>query len=93
MVIYTEFECVFYEGNSLKEKRSHIKRLMMKLRAEFNVAVAELDFHDLWRRTKLGVVTISNEQKHAEQMIQEVFRVIDSFPEFERTITHIERLS
>lgn len=92
MIVYTEIECMFYEGQSLKEKRSIIKRITMKLRTDFNVAVAELDFHDLWQRTKLGVVTISNEYKHAEQMIQEVLRMIDSFPEIERTITNIERL-
>lgn len=92
MIVYTEFECMIYEGQSIKEKRSLIKRMTMKLRNDFNVSVAELDFHDLWQRTKLGVVTISNEYQHAEQVIQEVLRVIDSFPEIERTITNVERL-
>lgn len=92
MIVYTEFECMFYEGQSLKEKRSVIKRMTMRLRNDFNVSVAELDFHDLWQRTKLGVVTVSNELQHAEKVIQEVLRVIDSFPEIERTITNIEQL-
>jgi len=92
MIVYAEVECMLYEGQSLKEKRSIIKRINAKLRKSFNVSVAELDYLDLWQRTKFGIVTISNERVHAEQVIQSVFAVIDSFPELERTITHIDRL-
>ncbi|GGJ44403.1 hypothetical protein GCM10007111_03080 [Virgibacillus kapii] len=81
-----------YEGRSLKQKRSVIKRLISKLKHDFNVAVTELDYHDLWQRTKLGIVTISTEQKHAEQVIQGVLRVIDSYTELERTITDVEKI-
>ena len=92
MIIYAEIECLLYEGNSLKQKRSLIKKVLTKLKNDFNVAVAELDYHDLWQRTKLGIVTISNEKVHAEKVIQSVLRIIDTFPELERTITEIERM-
>lgn len=92
MIIYAEVECMMYEGHSLKSKRSIMKRLMAKLRNEFNVAVTELDYHDLWQRTQVGIVTISTDRKHAEQVIQEVLRVIDTYSEMERTITDVERL-
>ena len=92
MIVYTEVECMLYEGQSLKDKRSVIKRIIAKLRMDFNVAVAELDYHDLWQRTKFGIVTVANEQVHAEKVIQGALRVIDSYPEIERTITNIERL-
>ncbi len=92
MIIYAEVECMLYEGHSLKQKRSVIKRLMAKLRNELNVAVTELDYHDLWQRTKLGVVTVSNEKPHAEQVIQESLRIIDTFNELERTITDVEHV-
>ena len=92
MICYAEVECMFYEGTSLKDKRSHIKRITSKLRNNFNVSIAELDYHDLWQRTKLGIVTISNEQVFSEKVIQGVLEVIDTFPEIERTITNIERL-
>ncbi|WP_047981230.1 DUF503 domain-containing protein [Ornithinibacillus contaminans] len=90
MIISLEVECMLYDGHSLKEKRSVIKRLLARLRKDFNVAVTELDYHDLWQRTKLGVVTISNERSHGEQVMQEVLRVIDTFSEIERTITTID---
>lgn len=92
MIIYAEVECMMYEGHSLKSKRSIIKRLLVKLRNNFNIAVTELDYHDLWQRTKLGIVTISTSGSHAEQIIQEVLRVIDTYSELERTITDVERL-
>lgn len=92
MIVYAEVECMFYEGNSLKEKRSLVKRVIAKLRNDFNVSIAELDYHDLWQRTKLGIVVISNEQTFSEKVIQGVLEVIDSFPELERTITNVERL-
>ncbi|MBP2256233.1 DUF503 domain-containing protein [Virgibacillus alimentarius] len=92
MIIYAEVECKFYEGRSLKQKRSVIKRLIAKLRKDFNVSVTELAYHDLWQRTKLGIVTISNNKIHAEQMMQEVLKVIDTYPELERTITEVEYL-
>ncbi|GGB30639.1 DUF503 family protein [Virgibacillus dakarensis] len=89
MIVYAEIECLLYEGHSLKQKRSVIKRIIAKLRNDFNVAVTELDYHDLWQRTKLGIVTISNSKTHAEQVIQETLKVIDTFPELERTITDL----
>ncbi|MFD1850341.1 DUF503 domain-containing protein [Oceanobacillus bengalensis] len=92
MILYAEVECMMYEGNSLKFKRSIIKRVMAKLKNSCNVAVTELDYHDLWQRTKFGIVTISRNLDHAEQVIGEVLRIIDTFPELERTITNVERL-
>ena len=92
MIVYLEFECFLYEGQSLKNKRSVMKRIITKIRNEFNISVAELDYHDLWQRSKLGIVTISNTREHAEKVIQEVLRIVDSFPEIERTLTNIEHL-
>jgi uncharacterized protein len=92
MILYAEVECIMYDGHSLKHKRSIIKKIMAKLKKDFNVAVTELDYHDLWQRTKLGIVTISTSLTNAEQIIQGVLRVIDAFPELERTITNVERV-
>lgn len=90
MILYAEIECFLYEGNSLKDKRSMMKRLFAKITKEYNVAVAELDYQDLWQRTKFGIVTISPNSTHAEKVIQQVLTVIDGIPELERTITTVE---
>lgn len=92
MIVFAEVECKLYEGNSLKNKRSIVKRMIHKIQNDFNVSIAEVDYQNLWQRIKFGIVTISNEWTHAEKTIQQVLQVIDSFPELERTITHVERL-
>lgn len=92
MILYVEVECLLYEGNSLKDKRSLLKRLFAKLKKEYNVAVAELDHQNLWQRTKIGIVTVSSDGVHAEKIIQQVLRRIDQLPELERTITTMEKL-
>lgn len=92
MIIYAEVECKLYEGHSLKQKRSLLKRLISKLKKDFNISIAELDYHDLWQRIKLGIAIVANEYVYAEQVMQKVFETIDSFPELERTITETERL-
>jgi uncharacterized protein len=47
------------------------------LRANFNVAVAELDFDETWQRSVVGVVTLSNEDRHVEEMLQKVLAEAD----------------
>jgi uncharacterized protein len=41
------------------------------------VAVAELEHHDTWQRSVVGVVTISNEERHVEEMLQKVLSESD----------------
>lgn len=90
MILYAEVECMIYEVHSLKEKRSIVKRMIHKLKNESNVAVSELAFHDVWNQIRIGIVTISNERTHAEQVMQSVLKTIDGFGEIERTITEME---
>ncbi|HLS66526.1 MAG TPA: DUF503 domain-containing protein [Pseudogracilibacillus sp.] len=92
MIVYAEVECFLYDSHSLKEKRSQIRRLTARIRKDFNVAIAELDFHDLWQRTKFGIVTVANELLHAEKVMQQVIEAIDRDIAFERTVTVIERV-
>ena len=48
--------------------------------AKYNVAVAEIEFQDLWQRAALGVVTISTSEAHAQQ---ELSRVVDEIERVE----------
>ena len=43
-----------------------------RLRARFNVAVAELDHQDVWQHATLGVVSISNSQPLLESLFRQV---------------------
>jgi uncharacterized protein len=65
------------EAQSLKDKRRVLRRLKDRLRQNFNVAVAELDFEDTWQRSVVGVVTLSNEEQHVEEALQKVLAEAD----------------
>ena len=60
-------------AHSLKEKRAVLNRMRDRLRARFNVAVAELDHQDTWQRSLVGVVALSADEKHLEESLQLVF--------------------
>ena len=65
-------------AQSLKDKRQVLRSLKDKLRAKFNVAVAELEYHDTWQRSVVGIVTISNEEHHVEESLQQVLAEADN---------------
>lgn len=92
MIVYAEVECHIYNAQSLKDKRSVVKKLIHKIRQDFNVSIAEIDYQQLWQRTKLAIVTVANDVSYAEKIIQNVLKTIDQFSELERTITSVERL-
>ena len=59
-------------AHSLKEKRAVLRKVRDRLRARFNVAVAELDHQDVWQRATLGVVSVSNSQALLESVFQQI---------------------
>jgi uncharacterized protein YlxP (DUF503 family) len=61
-------------AHSLKDKRQTVKSLKDRLRSKFNVAVAEIDYQDLWQRALVAAVTVSSDHAHAEQVLQSVER-------------------
>ena len=61
-------------SHSLKEKRQVVRSLKDRLRAKFNVATAEIDGQDSWQHSVIGVVTLSNNRTHVEQMLQSIER-------------------
>jgi uncharacterized protein len=65
------------EAQSLKDKRQVLRSLKDRLRANHNVAVAELDFEDTWQRSVVGVVTLANEEQRVEESLQKVLAEAD----------------
>jgi uncharacterized protein YlxP (DUF503 family) len=59
-------------SHSLKEKRHVVQSLKERLRNKFNVAVAEIDYQDLWQRAALAAVTVSPDHAHAEKVLRSV---------------------
>jgi uncharacterized protein len=79
-------------ARSLKDKRMVVRRVKDRL-AKFNVAVSEVEHHDLWQRAGLGIVTISSTRAHAEQELAAVADQIESVEPGAITRTGIEFLA
>lgn len=85
-------ECVIYDAHSLKEKRAVLQRILTRLKQKFNISVSEVDYQDVWQRTKIAIVAVTSNRISTEQELQNALKLIDSFPEIERTITEIDWL-
>ena len=73
MVIgFLSLEIYLPYSHSLKEKRKTIVSLKDRVKKKYNVAFAELDYHDKWQRSKIGIVTLNNQKT----MIESIFRSI-----------------
>lgn len=57
---------------SLKEKRSIIKSITHKSRQQFNVAVAEVDHHDVWQSALLAMTTVGNSTQHVNSVLSKL---------------------
>lgn len=85
-------ECMIYDAGSLKEKRAVLQRIISRIRQKYNVSVSEVDYQDAWQRTAIAVAAIASAKVPAERELQNAIKLIDSFPEIERTLTDIEWL-
>jgi len=92
MIGYVEFEAIIFESHSLKDKRAVLQRILTRLPNKCNVSVAEIGYQDLWQRTKIAIVTVSSSQAASEKELQKALKLVDSFPEMERTITDYQWL-
>lgn len=63
--------------NSLKEKRSVLRRLENHIRKKFNVSVAEIGAQDVWRSAEIGVVTGSTSRDLVHQTLHKVVTLIE----------------
>jgi uncharacterized protein YlxP (DUF503 family) len=65
------------ENHSLKGKRKVIKSLVEKLRQRFEVAVAEVDDHDLWQKSQLGMALVSNDTQVLDARVSKIIQFIE----------------
>ncbi|HXL46548.1 MAG TPA: DUF503 domain-containing protein [Candidatus Binatia bacterium] len=77
---------------SLKEKRHALKGLKEKVRARFEVSVAEVDHQDLWQRATLAVAYVSADARHANEVIAKAMDFIEDHVEGRVLDTSVEIL-
>jgi uncharacterized protein YlxP (DUF503 family) len=74
MIAFLTLEIRIEAAHSLKDKRQVLRSLKDKLRAAFNISVAELDTTDLWQRATVGVVSISSSRDYLRGLMENVER-------------------
>jgi uncharacterized protein YlxP (DUF503 family) len=94
MIAFLTLELRIEAAQSLKDKRQVVRSLKDRLRASFNVSVAELDATNLWNQATIGVVSISGSRDYLDGLMKNVERqatrtannagaeVTDSFVDF-----------
>src|ERR687896_2413977 len=70
-------ELHFPEAGSLKGKRKFIKSAKAQLQSRFGAAVAEVDHHELWQRSRLTVACVAREHREAETLLEEAVRYLN----------------
>ncbi len=64
-------------AQSLKDKRMVLRSLKDRIRQKFNVAVAEVEDNDKWQLGVLGIVTVSNDRAHANEVLSRVVNFVE----------------
>ncbi len=78
-----EFDLHIPEARSLKAKRSVVKPIVEGLQRRYRVAAAEVDHHQQWQRTAVGVAAVAATAGHVGDILDEVERFVWSHPEIQ----------
>jgi uncharacterized protein YlxP (DUF503 family) len=71
------------EGASLKAKRKELLRLKNALAKRFACAVAEVDHHDLWQRSRLTLAIVGREAGETDDRLLQALRYLHSDEAFQ----------
>lgn len=63
--------------HSLKEKRSHIRKIKGGLLSKFEVRAAEVGFQDKWQRAEIGFALVSGDQRILVSIIDKTLSFIE----------------
>ena len=71
-------ELHFPESASLKGKRKYMKSAKAQLHERFGATVAEVDFHDLWQRSRLTIACAASGHRELHELLDAVERYLGS---------------
>ena len=66
------------ENHSLKGKRKVVRSITSQVANRFNVSVAEIEDQDLWQIITIGVACVSNDGRHANEVLSHVMSFIQA---------------
>ncbi|MEZ4599260.1 MAG: DUF503 domain-containing protein [Syntrophotaleaceae bacterium] len=70
-------ELYLYEVQSLKEKRSVVKKILGRCRVRFPVSCAETDLHDLWQSAELGFSLVERSEARIHTVFTRIQEELD----------------
>lgn len=71
-------ELHFPEAASLKGKRRFVQSAKAQLHERLGFAVAEVDHHELWQRSRLTAACVTREARDADRLLDEAERLLDA---------------
>ncbi len=67
----------FPYSQSLKDKRKELNSLKGRIRQNYNIALAELDYQDTWQRTKIGIVTLNSQAGMVKDILTKILKDVE----------------
>jgi hypothetical protein len=64
-------------SGSLKAKRQVLRRITDRVKAKFNVSVAEVEDNDVWTRAIIALSVVGNERRHVNEQMDKILHYIE----------------
>jgi len=65
------------DAGSLKSKRHVLRKLIDRVKARFNVSIAEVGDNDLWQRAQVGISAVGNDRRFVNETLDKVLGFIE----------------
>ncbi|MCD6306433.1 MAG: DUF503 domain-containing protein [Deltaproteobacteria bacterium] len=79
MVVGTlKIDLMLVDNRSLKGKRKVVKSMVDKVKARFNVSIAEVGANDKWQRIELGISAVGNDRRHIDSSLNHILTFLDA---------------
>jgi uncharacterized protein YlxP (DUF503 family) len=66
-------------AGSLKAKRQVLRRVTDRVKAKFNVAVAEVEDNDVLNRAVIAMSVVGNERAHVNEQMDKILQFIGTY--------------
>ena len=63
-------------SHSLKDKRRCLRGVKDRLRAQFNVSIAEVDAQDVWQTAVLGLSAVGTDRAYVEGLLDQAIQMV-----------------
>jgi len=69
-------DVALFEAQSLKDKRRVLQGFKQRLRDRFNVSVAEIDYQDAPKRSRLGIAAVAAGSREAHSVLDKIVELV-----------------